>query len=86
MLLIKKGFTLAIITSFKKKSKLSYNELVNGYASGRGAKWLLLDRLNVMSKVKIINLNKNMRLTLLGRVLAIMFIFLRKIFSIRDVG
>ena len=86
LLLIKKGFTLAIITSFKKKSKLSYNELVNGYANGRGAKWLLLDRLNVMSKVKIINLNKNMRLTLLGRVLAIMFIFLRKIFSIKDVG
>ena len=85
LLLIKKGFSLAIISSFKKK-KLSNNELVNNYASGRGAKWLLLDRLNVLRKVKIINLNKNMRLTLLGRVLSLIFISLRKILYIRDFG
>ena len=85
LLLIKKGFSIAIISSFKKK-KLSYNELVNNYASGRGAKWMLLDRLNVLSKVKIINLNKNMRLTLLGRILSLIFISLRKILYIRDFG
>jgi len=85
LLLIKKGFSLAIISSFKKK-KLLYSELVNNYASGRGAKWLLLDRLNVLRKVKIINLNKNMRLTLLGRVLSLIFISLRKILYIRDFG
>ena len=86
LLLIKKGFSLAIISSFKKKKKLFYKELVNSYASGRGAKWLLLDRLNVLSKVKIIYLNKNMRLTILGHVLSLIFIALRKILSIRDFG
>lgn len=86
LLLIKKGFTLSIITSFKKKKKLFYNELVNSYASGKGARWLLLDRLNFLSKVKIINLNKNMRLTHLGSVLSMIFIFLRKVLSIKDFG
>ena len=53
LLLIKKGFTLAILDSFKKKKKLLYKELVKVYANGRGAKWILIDRLKVISKVKI---------------------------------
>ena len=53
LLLLKKGFSVAIITTFQKKNKLLYRELVNNYASGRGAKWLLLDRLNVIKKVEI---------------------------------
>ena len=83
---IRVGFTLSLVTAFKKKKKLSYNELIKSYANGRGAKWMLLDRLNVLSKVKIINLNKNMRLTLLGRILSLIFISLRKILYIRDFG
>ena len=86
LLLIKKGFTLAIINSFNNKKKLFYNELVKSYGNNRGAKWLLLDRLNFLSKSKIINLNKNMSLTLLGRFLSIIFILLRKILSIKDMG
>ena len=85
LLLIKKGFSLAIISSFKKK-KLSYNELVNNYASGRGAKWMLLDRLNGIANFKIIRLNKKIKLNQLGYFLSIILIFLRKIITIKDFG
>ena len=85
LLLIKKGFSIAIISSFKKK-KLSYNELVNNYASGRGAKWMLLDRLNGIANFKIIRLNKKIKLTQLGYFLSIILIFLRKILAIKDFG
>ena len=83
--LIKRGFTLSIITSIKKK-KLLYKELIKSYANGRGAKWILLDRLSNLNKLKIISLNKNIRLTMLGLFLSIILIFLRKIFSIKDFG
>ena len=82
--LVKRGFTLSIITSIKKK--LLYKELIKSYANGRGAKWILLDRLSNLNKLKIISLNKNIRLTMLGLFLSIILIFLRKIFSIKDFG
>jgi len=83
---MKKGFTLSIITSFKKKKKLSYNELVKNYADGRGAKWILLNRLGGLSKLKIIKLNKKIKLNTLGSFLSILLIFLRKVFAIKDFG
>ena len=86
LLLIKKGFTLSIITSFKKKKKLSYNELVKSYANDRGAKWILLNRLDGLSKLKIIKLNKKIKLNTFGYFLSILLIFLRKIFAIKDFG
>ena len=86
LLLIKTGFTLSIITSFKKKDKLSHNELIKNYANGRGAKWILLNRLNNLNKLKIIKLNKNITLNQLGSFLNIIIIFLRKILSIKDFG
>jgi|TARA_B110000116_G_C16516166_1_gene437848 hypothetical protein len=86
LLLMKKGFTLSIITSFKKKKKLSYNELVKNYADGRGAKWILLNRLEGLSKLKIIKLNKKIKLNTLGSFLSILLIFLRKVFAIKDFG
>ena len=86
LLLIKTGFTLSIITSFKKKNKLSHNELIKNYANGRGGKWILLSRLNNLNKLKIIKLNKNITLNQLGNFLSIIIIFLRKILSIKDFG
>jgi len=86
LLLIKTGFTLSIITSFKKKDKLSHNELIKNYANGRGAKWILLNRLGNLNKLKIIKLNKNITLNQLGNFLSIIIIFLRKILSIKDFG
>ena len=86
LLLMKKGFTLSIITSFKKKKKLSYNELVKNYADGRGAKWILLNRLEGLSKLKINKINKKIKLNTLGSFLSILLIFLRKVFAIKDFG
>ena len=86
LLLMKKGFTLSIITSFKKKKKLSYNELVKNYADGSGAKWILLNRLEGLSKLKIIKLNKKIKLNTLGSFLSILLIFLIKVFAIKDFG
>ncbi len=51
--LMKRGFTLSIITSIKKK--LLYKELIKNCASGRGAKWMFLSRLNILNKLKIIS-------------------------------
>ena len=82
--LIKKGFTLSIITSFRKKRKLFHKELIKNYANGRGAKWILLDRLNGLAKFKIIRLNKKITLNPLGYFLSIILIFLRKILAIKD--
>ena len=86
LLLIKKGFTLSIISSFKSKKKLSHNELIKSYANGRGAKWILLDRLDGLNKLKIIKLNKKIKLNKLGHFLSIILIFLRKILAIKDFG
>ena len=86
LLLIKKGFTLSILASFKKKEKLPYKELVKSYANGKGAKWVLMDRLKIIDKLKIIRLDKKIILTPLGRFLSIVLIFLRKILAIRDFG
>ena len=86
LLLIKTGFTLSIIVLFKKKRKLFYKELVKNYANGKGAKWILVNRLNGLKKFKIIRLNKKITLTRLGHFLSIILIFLRKILSIRDFG
>ena len=86
LLLIKKGFTLSILASFKKKEKLPYKELVKSYANGKGAKWVLMDRLKIIDKLKIIRLDKKIIFTPLGRFLSIVLIFLRKILVIRDFG
>ena len=86
LLLIKMGFTLSIITLFKKKKKLLYKELIKNYANGKGAKWILTDRLNKINRLKIIKLNKKITLTQLGHFLSIILIFFRKILSIRDFG
>ena len=86
LLLIKKGFTLSIITSFKLKNKLSVKELIKRYAAGKGAKWILLDRLNRLNKLKIINFKKKIKLTPFGSFLSTIVILLRKILCIRDFG
>ena len=80
------GFTLSILTSFKKKEKLPYKELVKSYANGKGARWMLMDRLKKIEKLKIIRLDKKITLTPLGRFLSIILIFLRKILVVRDFG
>ena len=80
------GFTLSILTSFKKKGKLPYREIVKSYANGKGAKWVLVDRLKRIDKLKIIRLDKKITLTPLGRFLSIVLIFLRKILTVRDFG
>ena len=86
LLLIKKGFTLSILASFKKKEKLPYKELVKSYANGKGAKWVLMDRLKIIDKLKIIRLDKKIILTPLGHFLSIILILLRKILVVRDFG
>jgi len=83
---LKMGFTLSIITLFKKKRKLFYKELINNYRNGKGAKWILTDRLVKIDKLKIIKLNKKIVLTQLGQLLSIILIILRKILSVRDFG
>jgi len=85
-LLINKGFTLSIIASFKEKNKLTHKALIKNYSKGKGAKWILFDRLNNLNKFRLINLNKNIKLTRLGHFLSITSIFLRKILSIKDFG
>ena len=86
LLVIKRGFTLSILASFKKKEKLPYKELVKSYANGKGAKWVLMDRLKIIDKLKIIRLDKKIILTPLGCFLSIILIFLRKILVVRDFG
>ena len=86
LLLIKKGFTLSILASFKKKEKLPYKELVQSYANGKGAKWALMDRVKTIDQLKIIRVDKKIILTPLGRFLSIILIFLRKILVVRDYG
>ena len=84
--LIKTGFTLAIVNSFKKKKKLFKNEFLKVYSNGRGAKWIFFDRLNGLVKFKLIRLNKKITLSQLGYFLSIILIFLRKILAIKNVG
>ena len=84
--LIKTGFTLSIITSFKKKRKLYRNEFIKGYSNARGAKWIFFDRLNGLVKFKLIRLNKKITLSKLGYFLSIILIFLRKILAIKNFG
>ena len=86
LLVIKIGFTLSILALFKKKEKLPYREIVKSYANGKGAKWVLVDRLKRIDKLKIIRLDKKITLTPLGRFLSIVLIFLRKILTVRDFG
>ena len=81
---LKMGFTLAIITLFKKKKKLLYKELINNYGNGRGAKWGFTDRLSRLNKLKIIRLNKKITLNQLGYFLTIILISLRKILAIKN--
>ena len=85
-LFIERGFTLSILSLFKKKRKLSYKELIKNYADGKGARWKLVIGLNRINQLKIIRLNKKILLTPLGRFLSIVLIFLRKILVIRDFG
>jgi len=84
--LLKTGFTISIITSFKKKQKFSTKKLIKSYAGGKGDKWVLLDRLDGLRQLKIIRLNKKIALSQLGCFLSIILIFLRKIFVVRDFG
>ncbi len=83
---IVRGFTLSILGLFKKKSKLSYKELIKNYAGGKGARWKLVIGLYRINQLKIIRQNKKILLTPLGRFLSIVLIFLRKILVIRDFG
>ena len=86
LLLLKKGFTLTIITSFKKKKKQSYNSIAKSYSNGKGAKWILLDRLLGVKKLKIIKLNRKIALSKFGYFLAVILVLSRKILSIKDFG
>ena len=85
-LFIERGFTLSILGLFKKKRKLSYKELTKNYAGGKGARWKLTIGLDRINQLKIIRINKKISLTPLGRFLAIILIFFRKILAIRDFG
>ena len=85
-LFIERGFTLSILSLFKKKRKLSYKELIKNYANGKGIKWKLVIGLNRINQLKIIRLNKKISLTPLGSFLSIILIFLRKILTVRDFG
>ena len=85
-LFIERGFTLSILSLFKKKRKLSYKELIKNYAEGKGIRWKLVIGLNRINQLKIIRINKKISLTPLGRFLSIVLIFLRKILVIRDFG
>ena len=85
LLLIKKGFTLSLISSFKK-TKLSYQEITKIYSGKKGSKWLFLDRLATLKKFKIISVSKSIKLSYFGNLLAFFFIFLRTILSIKDFG
>ena len=71
---------------FKKEKKLLYKEIIKNYGNGKGAKWILIDRLSKIDKLKIIRLNKKIELTQLGQFLSIILIVLRKILSVRDFG
>ena len=84
--IVNKGFTLSIITTFKKKNKLLHKELAKNYANGRGAKWILTNRLNILKNLKILKLNKKMKLNQLGYFLSIILIFLRTILAVKDFG
>ena len=84
--LIKTGFTLAIINSFKKKKKLFKNEFLKVYSNGRGARWIFFDRLNTLVGYKLIKLNKRITLSQFGYLLSIILIFLRKILAIKNFG
>tara|TARA_B100000029_G_scaffold429426_1_gene439813 strand:- start:1240 stop:1749 length:510 start_codon:yes stop_codon:yes gene_type:complete len=84
--LIKTGFTLAIINSFKKRKKLFKNEFLKVYSNGRGAKWIFFDRLNTLVGYKLIKLNKKITLSQFGYFLSIILIFLRKILAIKNFG
>ena len=86
LIILKTGFTLSIITSFKKKRKLLYKELVKNYGNGKGAKWILTNRLGRLNKLKVIRLNKKITLTRSGHFLSIILILLRKILSVRHFG
>ncbi len=85
-LFIERGFTLSILSLFKKKRKLSHKELIKNYAGGKGVRWKLVIGLNRINQLKIIRLNKRILLTPLGCFLSIVLIFLRKILVIRDFG
>ena len=85
-LFIIRGFTLSILSLFRKKRKLSYKELIKNYAEGKGVRWKLVIGLNRINQLKIIRINKKISLTPLGRFLSIILIFLRKILAIRDFG
>ena len=86
LLLLKKGFTLSIITSFKNKKKQSYSSIARNYANGKGSKWILLDRLLGVKKLKIIKLNNKIALSKFGYFLAVILVLSRKILSIKDFG
>ena len=86
LFLIKIGFTLSIITSFKKKNRFLHKELIKNYSNNRGAKWILINRLNKIKKLKIITFDKKINLTQLGRLLSIILIFLRTVLSVKDFG
>ena len=88
-ILINKCITISILVIFKKNEKLFYKEIIKNYANGRGARWILIDRLkrlNNLNKFEILHLNKNMKLTRFGRFLAIIFIFVRKIICVKGFG
>jgi len=84
--IVNKGFTLSIITTFKKKNKLLHKDLVKNYANGKGAKWILINRLNILKSLKIVKANKKMKLNQLGYFLSIILIFLRTILVVKDFG
>ena len=55
-LFIIRGFTLSILSLFRKKRKLSYKELIKNYAEGKGVRWKLEIGLNRINQLKIITL------------------------------
>ena len=71
---------------FNKLQKQSFSKIAKSYANGRGSKWILLDRLQEINKLKIIKLNKKIRLRKFGYFLTIILVLSRKVLSIKDFG
>jgi|TARA_B110000438_G_scaffold184386_1_gene176120 hypothetical protein len=86
LFLINTGFTLAIIASFKNKKKLTSNDLQKNYSNKKGAKWILLNRIQTLFKLNILKSTKKIKLKNLGYILTILIIATRKILTIKNLG
>ena len=86
LFLINTGFTLAIIASFKNKINLTSKDLQKNYSNKKGAKWILLNRIQTLFELKILKSTKKIQLKNLGYILTILIVATRKILTIKNLG